>query len=190
MTTLTDEQCDVIHQSVCKRERGRGVDFMFALIRAGAAFAECRTSVPREPVAWRWRAKGGTVWRFDDGPEWRGTKADDGLEWYPLYAGAAQPAARTYADTAGTYAEVAQPAAQGISTHCDACHNRLSECDCPNPLLAQPAAQDVPVRSRTSDEACPHMWTDREESAGQECLWCGDTKGYDAAQPAAQGDKP
>lgn len=94
MTTLTDEQCDVIHQSVCKRERGRGVDFMFALIRAGAAFAECRTSVPREPVAWRWRAKGGTVWRFDDGPEWRGTKADDGLEWYPLYAGAAQPAAQ------------------------------------------------------------------------------------------------
>ena len=49
---------------------------------AGAAAA-----MPREPVAWRWRAKGSTgAWRFDDGAMWNPTPADVGIEWEPLYA--------------------------------------------------------------------------------------------------------
>lgn len=36
----------------------------------------------------------------------------------------------------------ATPVTEPIATHCDACHQRLSECDCPSPILAPAPAAD------------------------------------------------
>lgn len=39
-----------------------------------------------QPVAWRWRPKGGSVWLYDPNPEWLARQSRDEIDAEPIYA--------------------------------------------------------------------------------------------------------
>jgi hypothetical protein len=59
--------------------------------RTGLDVEEALTLADAEPVAWRWRQRGATLWVYDPTPEWRETHKDE-VEIEPLYGAPAQAA--------------------------------------------------------------------------------------------------